>query len=79
MDGVDGLREYWRDAIFQRQPASAGISSNFVTRKLMDWYYMRIVIRVTPRRVAWWPEGDFSNAPQSIDLDELKGESHDVG
>jgi len=30
----------------------------------MDWYYMRLYIFVHPRRVLWWPKGDFGRAPE---------------
>ena len=60
MNEVDGLREYWRDTIFKRQPSSASLSNNAIMRKMMDWYYMRIIIYVTPRTVSWWPGGDFT-------------------
>jgi hypothetical protein len=29
------------------------------------WYYARIWVEVTPLRVTWWPEGDFSAAPET--------------
>src|SRR5262249_10258946 len=38
---------------FRRQPASAVYSSNGVMRFLMDWYYMRLTIFVTPRRILY--------------------------
>jgi hypothetical protein len=57
---VEGLREYWRESIFRRQPSSAMISSNPFSRWMMDWYYMRILITVVPRAWYWWPESDFS-------------------
>jgi hypothetical protein len=65
-----GLREYWRETIFRRQPSSAMISSNALMRKLMDWYYMRLVIHVAPRAWYWWPEGDFSQPACKIELPE---------
>jgi hypothetical protein len=66
---VDGVaREYWRDTIFRRQPATEFISGNFLTRKFMDWYYMRLLIFVTPRALYWWPEGDFSQPRQKFEV-----------
>jgi hypothetical protein len=59
----DGLR-----MVFQRQPSSGIYSSNRLMRYLMDWYYMRLTIIVTPRRVRWWPRGDFDRAPQQLEL-----------
>ena len=53
---------------FQRQPASALYSSNPIIRYLMDWYYMRLTIYVTPRRILYWPGGDLSRPPRSIEV-----------
>jgi hypothetical protein len=53
---------------FRRQPASAIYSSNPVMRHYMDWYYMRLTIYVTPRRILYWPAGDLSDAPREVEL-----------
>ncbi|MHB8644836.1 MAG: pyridoxamine 5'-phosphate oxidase family protein [Thermomicrobiales bacterium] len=60
--------------VFQRQPASGIYSSNPLMRRYFDWYYMRLQINVTPRRMLWWEKGDFTRAPHEIAL----GEMHDV-
>ncbi len=44
-------------------PASGFYSSNPITRYLFDWYYMRLTIYVSPRRILWWPKADFGLAP----------------
>jgi hypothetical protein len=54
--------------VFRWQPASAIYSSNAVTRYLMDWYYMRLNIYVTPRRIVYWPGGDVSQPPRNIEV-----------
>ena len=59
---VEGFEEEVRE-VFRRQPASGFYSSNPITRYLFDWYYMRVQIHVTPRRILWWPMGDFGQAP----------------
>jgi hypothetical protein len=33
-----------------------------------DWYYMRLKIHVTPRRIRWWPDGDMSAPPEEVAL-----------
>lgn len=43
---------------FQFQPPGKLYSMNAITRALFDWYYMRVSIYVTPRRILWWPNGD---------------------
>jgi len=59
---------------FARQPAGAFMSS-WLGRRLFPFYYMRLVIYVTPRRAYFWPTRDFTSGPQELDLKEL----HRVG
>ena len=42
-----GFEDYWR-RLFERQPSGRKYGANGATRRLMDWYYMRLVITVTP-------------------------------
>jgi hypothetical protein len=42
--------EYWR-RLHERQPFNATYGRNALTRRLFDWYYMRLLITVTP--AAW--------------------------
>lgn len=60
---VEGLEEYWRENILGRQPAGMLYSRNALTRYLTDWYYMRILIHVKPRRIVWWPSGNMAAQP----------------
>lgn len=48
--GTDGLERYWR-RLAERQPASRQYGRNAIARRLFDWYYMRLVITVTPQSV----------------------------
>lgn len=54
--------------LFRRQPAGAFYSANALTRAIFDWYYMRLRIEVTPRRVCWWPEGDFAARSHRVEV-----------
>jgi hypothetical protein len=65
---VAGLEAYWRETIFARQPSGMLYSRNALTRYLMDMYYMRIVIYVRPRRIAWWRAGDMTAQPQRYEV-----------
>jgi hypothetical protein len=56
---------------FGRQPAGAFMSS-WLGRRLLPFYYWRILIYVTPRRAAFWPTRDFTSVPQALDLSELR-------
>ena len=60
--GVDELDDLFA-LIYQRQPA-ARRSADPISRRLFDWYCMRLLIRITPRIVSWWPEGDFTRSPE---------------
>ena len=66
-NGAAGMEDYW-ERIFRVQPAGKIYSSNALTRYLMDWYYMRLHIFVTPRRVLWWPDGDFTQTPNELEV-----------
>jgi hypothetical protein len=43
-----------------KQPGMRLYLANPFTRYLMEWYFLRILIFVTPRRITWWPGGDFT-------------------
>ncbi len=58
-----GLEALW-EKIYRFQPAAQMTSRFAPGRYLMDWYYMRLRIRTVPRRIVWWPNGDFSRAPE---------------
>lgn len=59
------------EMVFRRQPSGGLYSSNFLTRFLFDWYYMRLVIYVVPRHIRWWPAGDFGQPPREIEVDRV--------
>jgi hypothetical protein len=62
---IEGFESEVRRVI-RRQPASGFYSGNPITRYLFDWYYMRLVIHVTPRCILWCPKGDFWQAPLEV-------------
>lgn len=45
-----GLERYWA-RLFTRQPAGTSYGRNSLSRRLFDWYYMRLVITVQPVNV----------------------------
>lgn len=49
-----GLETYWRE-LWRRQPGSSGYGSTPLDRWLFDFYYMRLVITVTPTAVTVRP------------------------
>lgn len=69
-DEVETSLENFEDElrlVLRRQPAGGNYSANPLTRYLFDWYYMRLMIHLTPRRILWWPGGDFEQAPLEVD------------
>jgi hypothetical protein len=64
------LEAHWR-LVGSRQPASRWFSASAPARWFPDWYYMRLLIYVTPRRVLWWPNGDTAVAPHRRDLTDV--------
>jgi hypothetical protein len=54
--------------VYRRQPAGAMYTANPAMRWFSDWYFMRLEITVTPRRILWWEHGDVSRAPMVVEL-----------
>ncbi len=71
-DGVETwtpeLEQLWK-LLAVRQPASNVYAGNALTRWFFDWYYMRLLIWVTPRRVRWWEHGATDTTP--FELEEV--------
>jgi len=61
------LREF-ANVAFQRQPAAQLYGGNPLMRYFFDWYYMRLTIHVTPRRILWWDHADFSFKPNEMEV-----------
>jgi hypothetical protein len=62
---IEGFEEPLAE-VFRRQPSSGLYSKFALTRYLFDWYYMRLTIVVTPRRLLWWERGDYLQQPHGI-------------
>lgn len=56
MTGTQGAEDYWR-MLFERQPHSRAYVS-VPMRRLMSWYYLRLLITVTPEQVIVRPPLD---------------------
>lgn len=54
-----------------RQPAMKLYMKNGLTRYLMDWYFMRLAITVSPRRIHWWDAGDYARLPQVQEVNHV--------
>ena len=49
-----------------RQPDSRKFVANRLARRLFTFYFQRLSIVVTPRRILHWPHRDFSHSPAEI-------------
>lgn len=55
--------------VARRQPESGRFTNNRLVRRLFVWYlFQRIALTVTPRRILIWPHGDFSAAPEEVEV-----------
>jgi hypothetical protein len=61
----DGLEKYARRTL-ARQPFSRFYGIDPISRRLFGWYFLRLLIHVTPARVLWWPAGDLSRPPEEV-------------
>ncbi|MFE2069506.1 pyridoxamine 5'-phosphate oxidase family protein [Streptomyces sp. NPDC059467] len=61
MTGPEGAEDYWR-MLFERQPHSRSYLTAPM-RPLMDWYYLRLLITVTPQQVFVRPPLPVSGTP----------------
>jgi hypothetical protein len=67
----DNELEEFGPIAFARQPAGQLYSSNALLRHLFDWYYMRLLIYVTPRRILWWDHGDQDQVPHTMEVSHV--------
>lgn len=62
-----GFPDHMMLTVFGRQAPGIDLAlQNAATRWLMDWYLMRLLIRITPVRILWWPHGDTSEHPRRL-------------
>jgi hypothetical protein len=63
----DDLAAFWQ-RVYQLQPFGKKYTANRLTRWFMDWYFMRLLIYVTPHSIRWWPAGDMALAPHVVEV-----------
>ncbi len=64
------LRKCWLH-IMQFQPFSLVYNNDPFSHYLYDWYFMRLVISVTPHRICWWERGDFTQVPHELEVSHV--------
>ena len=65
------VRAYFVENIFARQPSGSFMSS-WLGRWFLPWYYLRLVVRVTPEVVTWWPDRDFPAEPRRFEVSDAR-------
>lgn len=56
--------------IAQRQKSDLALPK-FLSRRLLDWYYIRVPIYITIERVLWWANMDFTQQPQRLEVTDV--------
>jgi pyridoxamine 5'-phosphate oxidase-like protein len=73
-DDLDANAErYFRESV-EKLPATRGMHPPKPLRRLLNWYYARIYIRVRPERVFVWRDGEITSEPEILDahLEEVR-------
>lgn len=68
-DGIVSDVSQFRDdliRITRAQPTSRWYGKDPLSRRLVDWYFFRLVIDVVPERIRWWPAGDMGAEPEVV-------------
>jgi hypothetical protein len=63
----DDLRCLW-EVLAVRQPPSNAYSKGRLMRWLMDWYYLRLLTYIVPRRVHYWADGNVTRPAREIEV-----------
>ena len=58
---------YERESAEKLPVAASKLPPEFVRRKLMAWYFLRLYVHVRPERVYVWPDADPQTEPQLLD------------
>ncbi|HEY7349914.1 MAG TPA: pyridoxamine 5'-phosphate oxidase family protein [Ktedonobacterales bacterium] len=67
----EDLARFWA-VLARRQPSSQAYSSSAIMRAVSAWYYMRLLIYITPRRIRWWPDGNCDHPAQEIEVSHVE-------
>ena len=67
----EDLRKCWLH-LMQFQPFSPVYNKDRFSHYLFDWYFMRLLIAVTPCRICWWERGDFTQVPHEVEVGHVE-------
>jgi len=56
---------YYRESV-EKLPATRKMHPPKPLRRMLNWYYARIYIRVRPERIFVWPEGEIASEPEIL-------------
>lgn len=60
-------RDYLR-RLYHLQPFGKAYGRDPLTRFLLDFYYMRLMVTVVPRRIHWWAGSDLTQRPEVVEV-----------
>lgn len=65
---------YERESLIKLPATQAMLPPEFLRRRLMSWYFLRLYVHVRPERVYVWPRGDAEAEPELYDshLEEVR-------
>jgi hypothetical protein len=58
--------------LYHKQPGLRLYVANPLTRYVMAWYFIRQFVFVSPRRITWWPAGDFDAVPETLEVPHVE-------
>jgi hypothetical protein len=70
---VTSIRGFEKELLtaVRRQPSGVIYTRKALMRWAFDWYFMRLLITITPRRILVWAGGDFSRRPDTIEVEHV--------
>jgi hypothetical protein len=66
----EDLRKCWLH-IMRLQSFSFVYRNYPLTHYTFDWYFMRLLITVTPCSICWWEQGNFARVPQALKVSHV--------
>ena len=64
---LDANRERYQRESLEKLPATRDMQPPAPVKRVLNWYYTRLYVKVRPERVFVWPDGDHTKPPELID------------
>jgi general stress protein 26 len=66
----DDIHTSWERVLPLWRAKEPGIDFFLGKRVALPLFFERSIIEITPRRIVWWDDGNTTNAPQVLDLEQ---------